>query len=230
MKHLLALFLVCFVAYNVTGQLIAPVEELPTPADVEITLKDGNEIQGRVTSVMSVNGTIRSITVRDVDKNKFKFKAEEMQVMKVRMTELAKLESIGNSSSSLMEMLNADFEEIISREWVIYEQALLPKKKTKYALLQLLNPGFDSRIKIYQNPDANETGETSIGGFAVTGGEDTSYLMVKDGAKSAKVKKASYRKSFPEIFDGCEALNEYKDKPKFRDFAAHVFLFNKECE
>jgi hypothetical protein len=230
MKNIIALCLTCLVTYTVTGQFISPVENLPTPADVEITLKDGSEIQGRITSAMSVNGTIRSVTVKDAEKNKYKLKAEEMQTMKVRMTELAKLEAMGEASSSLVEMLNADFEEISNREWVIYEQALLPKKKEKYALLQLLNPGFDSRIKIYQNPDANETGQTSIGGFSVAGGEDTSYLMVKDGAKSSKVKKGSYKKSFPEIFDGCEALQEYQGKPRFQDFAAHVFLFNKECQ
>ncbi len=230
MKNILALCLICLVTYHVTGQFIAPVENLPTPADVEITLKDGSEIQGRITSATSVNGTIRSVTVKDAQKNKSKLKAEQIQIMKVRMTELAKLEAMGEATSSLTEMMKADFDEISNREWVIYEQALLPKKKTKYALLQLLNPGFDSRIKVYQNPDANETGETSIGGLALTGGEDTSYLIVKDDAKSSKVKKGSYKKSFPEIFEGCESLQEYQGKPKFRDFAAHVLLFNKECK
>lgn len=230
MKNILALCLVCFVTCTVSAQFIAPVENIPTPADVEITLKDGTEIQGRITNALSVNGTIRSVTVKGADKNKSKLKAAQIQAMKVKMTGLAKLEAMGESTSSLTEMMKADFDEISNREWVIYEQALLPKKKAKYALLQLLNPGFDARIKVYQNPDAGESGQTSIGGFAVTGGEDTSYLIVKDGSKSSKVKKMSYKKSFPDLLEGCTALGDYQDKPKFRDFAAHVFLFNQECQ
>lgn len=230
MKNLLTLCLSILISFSVCAQFISPVENLPTPADVEITLKDGKEVVGRITSAMSMNGTLRSVTVKDAEKNKYKFKADEMKVMKVKMTELAKLEAMGEASSSLTEMLNADFEEINNREWVIYEQALLPKKKDKYALLQLLNPGFDSRIKVYQNPDANETGQVSLGGMALAGGEDRSYLMVKDGSKSSKVRKSSYKKTFPEIFEGCEALQAYQDKPRFQDFASHVFLFNKECQ
>ena len=56
-------------------------------------------------------------------------------------------------------------------------------------MMQLLNPGFYSVIKIYNDPKAKET--KGLGGL--TGGEKKSYLAVINGGKAMKIEKGKYK-------------------------------------
>lgn len=137
---------------------------------------------------------------------------------------------IAESTESIKKIIKTDFKEIIEREYIIYEQALLPKKKDKYRLLQLLNPGFDHRIKVFQDPNAKETAGIKIGGAKLVGGEDKSFLVVKDGAKSEKITKGKYKKQFQILFGDCDLASVMDNsKMKFKNFAAHVFVYDQIC-
>ena len=91
--------------------------------------------------------------------------------------------------------------------------------------------GFDSVIKIYNDPRAKET--KGLGGL--TGGEKKSYLAVINGGKAMKIEKGKYKykKQFTELYDGCESLmSKYKSKNikvKWDDFAKHVAQYDKDC-
>lgn len=209
---------------------IAPVEDL-TSAQCQVTLHNGEAFSGKIRMAMIVNGTLRSINVKKENGEKGKYKAEQIKMLRVKMTGLAKIDAFVNSTSSIKEMQNTNLEEVIDREYVIYEQALLPKKKDKFALLQLLNPGFDERIKVYHDPAAKETKGIGVAGVKLTGGEDKSYLIVKDGDKSMKIKKGSFKKVYPELFGDCEKMTDFgNDKIKFGELAGYVAYFNKNCQ
>ena len=138
---------------------------------------------------------------------------------------------ITEAGSSISEMANTNFNDIVNREWVIFETALTPKKNDTKRLLQLLNAGFDSKLKVFSEPSA-KTGGLNIGGLQLTGGEDKAYLFVKGGEKAFKVKKGSYSKNFEELFADCPKMIEaYKnDKIKWDDVALHVFYYNQFCK
>ena len=213
-----------------TQAFIQPVETIPS-LDCQLTLNDGSEINGTVRTALMVGGSVRSINIKDENGEIHKYKAGDVQTLKVKMSGLAKLEAISEGSESLAELADLDFNEIINREYVIYEQALLAKKKDKYALLQLLNPGFDERLKVYLNPTGQETAGVAVGDLQLTGGNEKSYLVVKDGSKSMKVKKGSYKKDFSELFGDCaEMLKAFSGgRIKFGDMASHVLYYNKHC-
>src|SRR5690606_21823147 len=99
----------------------------------------------------------------------------------VKVTGLVKFELIAESTETVKKLTKANFEEISNREYIIYQQARLPGKKTKYVLLQLLNPGFDSKIKVFQDPWAAETQGLTFSDAQLTGEEDKSYFFVKTG-------------------------------------------------
>ncbi|HEX5167909.1 MAG TPA: hypothetical protein VFW11_01960 [Cyclobacteriaceae bacterium] len=107
----------------------------------------------------------------------------------------------------------------------------MPGKKDKYALLQLLNPDFDSRIKVFQDPLAVETNGLNSGTVSITGQEDKSYLFVKDNNRAFKVKKGSYKKDFDDIFGDCTKMAEAYggEKLKFRNAAEHVWVYDRAC-
>lgn len=210
-------------------QFIEPVEN-PVSKECYLTLKNGVETKCELKTAVFSNG-MKSITIVDENGEKIKHKAVEVEKLRIKMSTLAKIGTIVTGSESITEAANLDVNEIIEREFIIYEQALLPKKKDKYALLQLLNPGFDDRIKVYDDPMGQESG-LSVGGMKVTGGEAKSFLVVKDGEKSMKIKKGSYKKDFSLLFGDCtEMLKILSDeKIKFQDMALHVLYYDLNCK
>jgi len=140
-----------------------------------------------------------------------------------------------NASKSLMSALKTDYNEIDNREYAIYELALRPKsffsRKDKFDMMQIINPGFDSMVKVYNDPKAKE----SKGFIGITGGEKLSYLVVI-GNESYKVEKKKYKlkKQFSDIFGNCDAMmKKYSDKRnnkiKWKDFAQHVLESHETC-
>jgi hypothetical protein len=138
---------------------------------------------------------------------------------------------MNESGSSVFRLAKTDFDDIINREYIIFEQALRATKKDKPAMMQLLNPGFDHVIKVYADPNANETTGLSVGGISVTGGKDKSYLFVKGNNKVVIVKKGSYKKNFDDLYGDCQQMmiTFEGEKKKFNDMAGHVFVYDQIC-
>jgi hypothetical protein len=149
----------------------------------------------------------------------------------VKATKLAKLSMLNESSTSIRELVNTDFDQIVNREYIIFEHALRATKKDKAAMMQLLNPGFDSKIKVFDDPDANETAGLNVNGVQVSGGQERSYLFVKNDEKAVMVRRGSYRKNFEELYGDCPVMIQSfeGDKIKFQDLASHVFVYDQLC-
>lgn len=234
MKSVYKLILMSLLSVVYAQSFITPFSGLPAGEGVVIELKSGEEVSGTIKSGMVIMGRLTSLTIKDSDGNKRKFKTKEglMRRIKVKLGKISKaMLKIEAASKSLAGALTADYDEMDKREWAIFELALRPKKKDKYDMMQLLNPGFDSVIKIYNDPKAKET--KGLGGL--TGGEKKSYLAVINGGKAMKIEKGKYKykKQFTELYDGCESLmSKYKSKNikvKWDDFAKHVAQYDKDC-
>jgi len=226
----LSMFLLCSI--QLSGQGFLKAVENPWSQECYVTLNNGEEYKGKLSSAIFSGGSVRSLTVKHGNGTKHKYKAEDVKRLLIRFGDLAKIETIMDGTTSIQELINLDFNEIIQREYIIFEQALLPKKKDKYALLQLLNPGFDNRISVYENPTGQETGTMSVGDVTVSGGMEKSYLVVKDGEKSMKVKKGKYKKNFQALFGDCEEMMKMYvgQKVKFNDMAYHVLHYDVICK
>lgn len=225
MKNLLTLIFVAAAASLNAQGFIAAVSQLQPSKDCHMELNDGTKISGEMRMAAINGGFLNSLTLRDANGEKHKYKAADIKWVKVKAGALAKMDMMVESSSSIKEIVKTDFNEIVNREYIIYEQALLPKKKDKYRLLQLLNPGFDSRIKVYNDPNAKETSGI------IGGGEDKSYLVVKDGQKAMLMKKSKYKKEGPLLFGDCEKFMSLSapEKYKFKNFAGHIYIFDQLC-
>lgn len=194
------------------------------------TLQSGEEIHGKFRGGTVVNAALTKIVIKYENGEKARFKPEDLVSLKIKTTKLAKLDMMAESATSIKEFVNADFDEIVNREYIIFETALAAKKKDTYRLLQLLNPGFDNKIKVFAT-DA-KTGGFAVNGIAITGGADRTYLFVKGGDKAVLVKKSTYRKDFSELFGDCSNLLKAfgNEKIKWNDVAGHVFAYEKACE
>lgn len=193
------------------------------------TLEDGREVEGFIKLVNFQNGLIRSLRFELPDGTKEKFMAEQIVNLRVAASELGKLGAIVESAGSAKRWSGTSTEAILKRDFVYYEQAKLPGKKEKYVLLQLVNPGFDSKIKVFDDPEAEETAGIGIQGVNMTGGILKSYYVLRNGT-AFLVKKSKYRDLFSDIYGNCPELIAEFPEIKFQDFAEHVAAHEKLCK
>jgi hypothetical protein len=198
--------------------------------DCIVNLTSGEEIKGTFSGGVYINNGLTKITVKQENGEKVKLIPEQIVSLKIKSSRLLKLFMITESGSSVKEMANTDFNDIVNRDWLMFETAMTPKKKDTYRILQLLNPGFDSKIKVFAEPGA-KTGGINIGGLQVTGGEDRAYLFVKGGDKAFRVKKGTYSDNFKELYSDCpQMLSAFEgNKIKWDDVALHVFYYDQHC-
>lgn len=227
----LLILIALFFSTQLFGQnFMAPLDSkmLLLSKGAEATKNDGSVVSGKLAFATIVNGQLRSFTIKDENGEKQKFKAAAVKALKVKPAKIANIQS-AFSSPTLMAQLKKDTKATLNREWVYFERALLPKKSNKPVLMQLLNPGFDSKIKVYLDPNAKET--KSLKGL--TGGLAKSYLVVAGGQKSMVIKKGKYKKDAPLVlYNNCSVFDEHYGGEKFiwRDFSEHVFVFDQMCD
>ena len=237
MKQLLILsFIMVSAVFSFSQSLVEPLENVgllwfPKNHECVIIDMEGNTIEGVIITGKGVGSSPGSITVRDKEGNKIKLSAEQIKSAKVKASDLIKFTKGVENAGSVQEITNADWKEIIDSEYLYYVRALAPKKKKeKSRIYMVLNPGFDSKIQILHNPWGNESGGLGVGGIKLTGGKEKSYLLVKNGQKSFKVKKGDYKKQFKDIFGDCPLILEtFTGKIKLEDLAGHVFAYDQAC-
>ena len=224
-------------AFLSTAQsLVEPLENagllwFPKQHECIIIDMDGNEIIGKIVSGKGVDSSPGSITVEDLDGNKIKLSAEQIKSAKVKASDLIKFSAGVENFGSVKELSGTNWKDIIDSEYLYYVRALAPKKKDKSRIYMVLNPGYDSKIQVLHNPWGNESGGIKMGGIKVTGGKEKSYLLVKNGQKSFKVKKGDYKKLFKEIYGDCPVMMEtFNGKIKLADIAGHVFAYDQLCQ
>jgi hypothetical protein len=172
-----------------------------------LKLVSGEEVHGKFYNGTFINKGFSKVTIKLENGEKVKYEAEQIVSMYIKSGDLLKLAMITEAGSSIAEMAGTNFNDIVNREY------------------------FDSRIKVFDDPSA-KTGGLTLGGIAVTGGEDKGYLFVKGGEKAFSVKKGSYAKDFAEIYGDCPKMMEaYKNqKIKWDDVALHVFYYDQFCK
>jgi len=238
MKKLLTLvFIIAGTILSFAQSLVEPLENVgllwfPKNHECVIIDMEGNTIEGKIVSGKAIDSSPGSITVLDKEGNKVKLKAEQIKSAKVKASDLIKFSKGIENMGSVQEITNADWKEIIDSEYLYYVRALAPKKKKdKSRIYMVLNPGFDSKIQILHNPWGNESGGLGVGGVKLTGGKEKSYLIVKNGQKSFKIKKGDYKKQFKDIYGDCPAiLATFTGKIKLADLAGHVFAYDQICK
>ena len=95
--------------------------------------------------------------------------------------------------------------------------------------MQLLNPTFCQKIRIYHDPFAAETMGIGVAGIQVTGGIDKSYYIKQDG-KVTRLYKKDYDDSFKTLFGSCSDLIQKYKNFNWRDLNEHVFFFETACK
>lgn len=209
-------------------QFLTPVSTLTGDARVETN--DGTLVEGDIRTALFSGKGLKSFRIKDATTGEVsKFKAEEIKSLRVKMDGWGKLATFANQTSSLQKLSQANFDEAVDREYIYYHTVQWPGTKDKYMLAQLLNPGFDHVMKVYDYP-SKKTASVGVAGMTVAGGNTKSFV-VSVGDETIMVEKGKYAKDhFDQLFSDCGKLNTLERSEKeWRDFAAHVFINDTEC-
>ena len=121
-------------------------------------------------------------------------------------------------------------------KWIFYEpikaghNLIRRSAEPDFELRQLLNPTFDSRIKVYAETPEEEvenTDETEISGINISSNNPGSYLISIDGNPVQRIQQFGHRrKAKSKIFRNCSIISK---KPAWKNFALDVFKDHMEC-
>ncbi len=206
---------------------IQPAPDRAIVGDCEVTTAEGQQVAGRIRSKTRWNSFLTSISIRDEAGNRIKYSAADILELKVKVGRYPPpLRMISVCPRNIRAMIRVEFDDVVTREYVIFQRALRPKKD-QYGLFQLVNPGFDNRIKVYDHPSGFKSMNEATGGRRT----DHSFVVVKEGQRSLVVKKKLYQGQFERVFEDCPKFFRYYPgtEPRFEDFAQHVFVYDQLC-
>ena len=204
---------------------VEPFSDFFSMKECYVITNSGEEIQGKLRGATDSKGYIMRLTLIDEQGVKHKFKASQIQRFAIRPDGFTKLNTINEKTVSIKHAVKTDYNNILDREWIYFDTQVLPRSKKKVGMLQLLNPGLDDFIKVYNHPNGSKSMPISIKGIPVVGGEERTFLVVKGEGKTEIVRKASYEKAYDRIFEDEPAMLEVRN-PHFRNFADHIANYN----
>ncbi|MCB4798021.1 hypothetical protein [Neotamlana laminarinivorans] len=230
------LMLLCVVAsFSAAAQNFSPAfEGFSRKKPAFITMADGTEYTVYLKSFKRKKGLIDQLKVESVNGGKkVKINPEDISHMYIAPSGLAKLAQKMDASTDLTKIQDGELNaEHLDEGYIFMESSEVQiKKKTQYCMLQLMNPTFSGKIKVYNDPFAKETASIGIGGMTLAGGLDKSYYIKKADEKIAKrIKKKEYKKDMTEIFSECpDVLAKYADDPKWGEFENFIYDYSTMC-
>lgn len=194
--------------------------------EAELTMNDGTIHEGKI-KLTGAGFKGIMINVETSSGQIIKGRRDNMKAFKIKAPETAvgKLLSVA-SPNSLKSALNTDYKELLDSEYYYFSRLL--NKKGKPGFYQLINPGFDTKIQVYSDPNAKETKGGQLTGGLI-GGEAKSYYFAKGSSTTNFVEKKKYKKSFTTLYDGCSAMEAIFPDRKWSNVALHVYYYDQNC-
>lgn len=204
--------------------------EVPDGDDLHVWTRDGVLHRGCIRSSTEIFGSVTKFTLKTHDGQKVKLKAADVDEIIMPVNDLWRTVMLAESSDTLEEIWSTDYERIFEVDELVFHSVRHPKSE-RTSIRQLVNPGFDSRLRVYYLPMSTE-GIFSSDDLPVFGDMPRAFLVIKDDGDVQRIKQSSYRdEAFLKLFGDCpELLERYQGKKrKFKFFAEHVFLYDQMC-
>ncbi|MGR3809363.1 hypothetical protein [Jiulongibacter sp. NS-SX5] len=227
MKTIQLLAILCLSSLTISAQEFMPgFEMFSHKKPAYITLEDGTKVEGEIDKVKRKKNNIAAVEmiIDGEEKTYDPADIKEMYLPANGLNKLSlKIDNATNTSKDYdLDMLNEGYGYFIKTDINL-------GKKEDVLLMQLVNPGFDSKIKVFFDPMAMETGTASVG-VMKAGGVDKSYFIKIGDEMAQKITKKEYKTEFKTLFASCPSLiKEIGKKPDWKEFAAHVHTFDS-CE
>lgn len=226
--------LICFMAvasFGFAQQFVAPAYTFSHKKTSYITMEDGTEVVGVLKKVKRDKGLIEEIRITLNNGDKEKIDPKDIKYAYFPPSGFDKLNRMMDFMGDATKWDSEDLDnDMLGNGYAYFEKSEVKiKKKTETLLIQLMNPHFSSRVKVYHDPYAKETASVGVGGVKLAGGLDKSYYLKLGKATAYKVKKKDYDDEYKMIFKGCDAVLKKEDADKWSQFEKHVATYAEEC-
>jgi hypothetical protein len=208
-------------------EFIPAIERFSSKKESFLVTTKGDTTKFFIDDLDRKKGLIVNVTGKGADGKKFEYKAEDVKFMALAPSDYAKFAAFNEGTSSIARANKTDFKQI-NRDLVFFYQEFLDDKK-RTVLVQQINPGFDSKVRVYDDPFAAQTAGVALGGIQMTGGNDKSFYVNYNG-KTFRLFKNNYGKMFTEFFGNCPEVKQQYKNAAWRDFAEHLYLYEKACQ
>lgn len=210
---------------------LRPFESISHKKSTFLTLEDDTEIEGNVKKLDRKKGLIQEVKLK-VNGEKTAIPVSKIKFAYFPQSGWDALSTGFEFVNDVRQWQNSTFDQgRIKDGYAYFEQTeVIVRKKQRTLLLQLLNPTSCDVLKIYHNPFANETATIGIKGFAVSGGDDKSYYLSKNGEVAYKFTKKNFKKGFEDFFADCPEIVEKYSKARWSSFQTIVFAYNEACK
>ncbi len=236
MKKLILLCLLFGFVLQIEAQaqkFLRPFETISHKKPSYITKEDGTEIEGTVKKLKRKKGLIKEIDIKTKDGKKLTIPIESIKYAYLPQSGWDKFTKIDSYVGDATQWEDGLYDqERLKSGYAYFEKAeTIVKKKKMTLLMQLLNPGLCSRIKVYHDPFAGETTSFGVGGLSLAGGEDKSYYLSKDNEAAYKFHKKKYNKKLvAEKFGDCAKVKKEYKKAHWENFEKMIFTYNESCK
>lgn len=210
-------------------QLLSPSFGFSHKKTSYVTLTDGTVITGTLKDIDRKKGLIEFVNIEDGAGKKNKLKAEKIKLMYLPPTAFDNLSKANDFVSDAQkwsgQKLNEDF---IKQGYVYFENTNVKiKKKESTLLMQLLNPTFCEKVRVYNDPYAKETTSLGVAGVTVVGGNEKSYYVQTEGSKAAFcLYKKDYRKQFDALWQKCPEMKTKYPDMNWVDLTKNIIEYN----
>jgi hypothetical protein len=233
-KFLLGIVASCFSLGAYSQNFIPTAERFSGKKIAYINLEDGTKVEGTIDDLDRKKGLVEEITIKPTGSKKKKtYEAEKIKSMYLPITGIDNLANRIDQATDINKYSSMGVNmELINKGYALLEKTnVRVKRKTQALLVQLLNPAFCTKIKVYTDPYAGETAGFGVGGLKLTGGDDKSYYVQIGDAVAERMKKKEYDEEYTKLYQGCPALiAKVKEKLKWSDFDKHVYEYTTECK
>ncbi|WP_259014031.1 hypothetical protein [Emticicia fluvialis] len=229
---LLLSLLSCTTAF---GQLFTPAyEQFSTQETAYIYLADGNTLEGTVSSVNQKNGLIQSLVLKPSgESKKTKVKAESITAMYLPISQFNKINNAINLTFDPRKWRGKGVNnEVIQQGYAYFEKTSVANHaKTDQLLLQLVNPTFSEKIKVFHNPLGVSTRTMEFkNGFAIEDEVNKSYYVKIGDAAAVKLRKKDYEEAYAVLYKDCPQLvDKLKGNHSWIKFDEHLHAYTKGC-
>jgi hypothetical protein len=229
----IAFLILCIATVLPAQQFLTPSFGFSHKKTSYVILTDGSEITGTLKDVDRKKGLIEFVNIEDGEGKKHKLKAAKIKFMYLPPTafdNLGKAVEFAHSAQRWNEKkLN---EDLINQGYVYFENAKVKiKKKESVLLMQLLNPAFSEKVKVYHDPFAKESMSLGFAGVDVVGGNDKSYYVHVDGSKAAfRLYKKNYKDEYAGLWAKCTEVKKKYPVATWLEFPKHVVEYTNCAE
>lgn len=232
--------LIILIGFGISGSMSAqsflvPMKDLNFKQAAAVTT-DSSVVSGTMSGASMVMGYLNSLRIKDSETGEV-HKANKDNTIRIDVVHQQKMEMMDLSGelsglkravddgdiAGSMALLLQGREKIKEAQqakpefnYLTFERVVMPKNG-KFKFLQLLNPGFDSRVKVYYK----YSGE----------GKPPNYYYAKDGGPIEELKPKDYSSVFNQLFGDCPAVKKAftGGGANYDNFSVHVYVYDQSC-